>query len=364
MSNKAEGAMPRNEINTDTPEDAVTRAMVAETPADQLAEILEETERRGYKPMIREALRNEHTSPEAMQKLFDLQVAYEEREAQAALRTAIARFQSECPPIYRNKKKVGGGGFDFRYADLEQIVTETRSLLAKHGLTVQWDTRVTERDGKPPMIHVTCFVRHVAGAELTSLFECELERLLSRDGKHVRSLAQDMQATRTTAQRHSMCQALALVTSDEVPTEDWSRGGETVSAEQAKALKKLVKDTGTDKEKFLAYANADDFEGIPESRYRILELELKRKLDRQNAPMEPEPVAKAKEKAAVQDKRTQAIVKVVELFERCEIDPMPEASDVQRIADAWIGSGIPASKLRMKIVASEGNMDDLLKRLK
>lgn len=82
----------------------------------------------------------ENTTVSAAESLRAVQERVSDRKSQAALYAALAKAQGEFPAIAKNRnvkiQTKSGGSYQFKYADLEAIITATRGPLSKNGLAV------------------------------------------------------------------------------------------------------------------------------------------------------------------------------------------------------------------------------------
>ena len=95
-----------------------------------------------------------------------------------ALYAALAAAQGAFKPIEKNRsveiRMKSGEKYRFRYADLEEILTKTRSALSVNGLALI--QRVEHHQGGPLL---TCCLMHAAGGMLTSEVQIQSARELS-----------------------------------------------------------------------------------------------------------------------------------------------------------------------------------------
>ena len=70
-----------------------------------------------------------------------------DRQAAQQFNEALAKFQTNCPPIQKTStaKIVGGGGaaFGYKYAELDEIATTIAPHLAASELAFTWDSSMT-----------------------------------------------------------------------------------------------------------------------------------------------------------------------------------------------------------------------------
>lgn len=96
----------------------------------------------------------ESNSMEALEKLMDLQERWESKQARVAYYDAMSKFQSKCPVIKKNKD-----GHNYKYAPLEDIISQVSSLIAECGLSYRWEQSQTEAGA----ISIKCVVTHNQG---------------------------------------------------------------------------------------------------------------------------------------------------------------------------------------------------------
>ena len=110
------------------------------------------------------AASNSNASIEQMERLFDLQLRWEENEARKLFNAAFADFKAEGVRLVKTKH-VKFSGTEYKHAELGNICDTVIPLLSKYGLSHSWD--VKQESGA---ISVTCKVSHIAGhSESTTL---------------------------------------------------------------------------------------------------------------------------------------------------------------------------------------------------
>jgi hypothetical protein len=153
-------------------------------------------------------------SPEAMERLVNLQQRLMQQQAEEAFNLAIQRFQSACPVITKNAT-ADAGKYSYNFADLPHIAATIRPHLESAGLSYSFDSKL-ESD----RLRVTCTVHHVAGHSRTSTFEAKI------DGPSAMSQLHKSASTLTYCRRYALTLALGLTTAD---TDDDGRGITTPS---------------------------------------------------------------------------------------------------------------------------------------
>lgn len=182
---------------------------------------------------------------ETIERLVALKERAEARNAAEAMTNALAAFQAECPHIRRTSQASittgSGGSYGYKYAELDQIASVIRPLLVKHGLAYSWDM-----DAANDRITCTCILRHVAGHSLTAKFATPTST------KSAMSDQQKVAAALTYARRQSLVQVLGLTMTDK-DTDGAVQNTAKITEQQGFDIEDLIRDSGADRAKFLAY---------------------------------------------------------------------------------------------------------------
>jgi len=94
-----------------------------------------------------------------LERLFALQVQWEQREAEKAYNVAFAAFKDEAVRIIKNRSVTDGPLKGKKYAELFAVVNAVTPALSKHGLSASWKLTQDAKD----WIEVTCTIKHVGG---------------------------------------------------------------------------------------------------------------------------------------------------------------------------------------------------------
>lgn len=158
--------------------------------------------------MLASALEAGH-DVEKLGALMDLAERYEANEARKAFAGALSQFQADCPDIIENRiasVHTDTADYTYRYADLDQIMRTIRPTLKACGLSVRFNTEISE-DGK--RIKSLCTVQHRDGhAEVSEFVAPVDERLKIND-------SQKMGSANSYASRYNLCNALGLTTGED-----------------------------------------------------------------------------------------------------------------------------------------------------
>lgn len=213
---------------------------------------------------------------EKLERLIALQERVSDRRAVVEFAEAMAAFQAECPPITHSRKaKIttsSGGGYEYTYAELDAIARVVNPILAKHGLSYTWNTKVTEKN----WLDCDCIVRHING-HVADPANFSLPIASNNPGM---SEQQKVASATTFAKRQSLCAALGITTSDD----DFDGGGVSVdprpiNAKQLQEIEDLVTDAQPDLPRFLAHLGVESLEQLPVSRYREAVSFLRQKVE-------------------------------------------------------------------------------------
>lgn len=148
--------------------------------------------------MITHALNSGH-SIEQMTALMDLEERWNARESSKAYIQAMSKFQSECPVIKKLKD-----GYNYKYAPLEDIIAQIKTLLSQCGLSYRFSQE--ENDG---VIKVTCIVTHKDGHSESMQMSGKAESTKNQNS------IQASASVVTYLRRYTLTGVLGLVVADE-----------------------------------------------------------------------------------------------------------------------------------------------------
>lgn len=114
---------------------------------------------------------------------------------------ALASFQNECPII---KKSKAGAKSAYYYAPFEDIISQTKDLIRKHGFSY----RITS-ETKGQSIKAICRITHQAGHSETTEFEVPIDTRNTMMNE-----PQKFAGSRTFASRYAFCGGFGIVTMD------------------------------------------------------------------------------------------------------------------------------------------------------
>jgi ERF superfamily len=144
---------------------------------------------------------------ETMERLLIMRRELKAEWAKAEFDKAMAAFQAECPIIKKTKGvRTNTGEIAYKFAPLESIVDQVKSILTKHGFSYSVDQPVA-RQG---YVKVAVTVKHTAGHSEVTCVELPLG---NKTG--IMSQTQVEAAALTFAKRYAFCNAFGILTGDD-----------------------------------------------------------------------------------------------------------------------------------------------------
>jgi len=138
-------------------------------------------------------------------KLIDLQIKMKAEMAREAFNEAMTAFQGECPVIEKKKEVRDDGRLLYKYAPLDSIIEQVKSVLNKHGLSY-----MIKVEFQPDKVKAICIAKHKLGHSEVSDFEIPFGNKTK-----MMSGSQHAAAAATFAKRYAFCNAFGIMTGDE-----------------------------------------------------------------------------------------------------------------------------------------------------
>jgi hypothetical protein len=209
---------------------------------------------------------------ESLERIVALAERMQDRSAAREFAEAMAAFQKECPSIKKtstaNIATRGGGKFSYTYADLDEIASVVNPVLARHGLSYSFDSKL-DKD----FLTCICTVRHVNGHSVPSTFT------LPTASESAMSAQQKVGAALTFAKRQSLSAALGITTTDD-DTDAQHVSPQTISEDAAIEIEELITETGSNRERFLDFMGVRSVPEIRAADYQRAIHALKRKQEK------------------------------------------------------------------------------------
>ena len=168
-----------------------------------------------------------------LERLMNMQIQWEEREAKKAYTDAMAGFKKNPPEIIKDKHvsfKTEKGTTSYTHATIGNVVEKVVAALAEHGFSHRW---VPGRS-QGGMISITCIITHKLGHSEETTLEAPMDQSGGKNN------IQAMISTKTYLERHTLLAATGLATKDQVDDD----GASAENSNEAVALR----------EKWIAYA--------------------------------------------------------------------------------------------------------------
>lgn len=184
-------------------------AAIAEKPAPSFVDETREVTVVTTNPMMMLSQALERgASIEILNKLMDLQERWEINNARKEYENAIADARAEIKPIKKNRKGNYGN-----YADMAGIASQLDPIIASHGLSYRFRSRVEDKH-----VIVTCIVSHRAGHSEENSVPGPVDTSGSKNN------IQSIGSTLTYLQRYTLTMALGLSFEDNDDDDDGAKG--------------------------------------------------------------------------------------------------------------------------------------------
>lgn len=190
---------------------------------------------------------------ERLTALMDMRERQMNKEAEQVFNKAFAAAMAEMKDVPRNGHNKHSGQ---RYSTLDDLIRTTRPVLARHGLSMNWQTRI---DGNE--IGVTAMVRHEMGHSIQTTLAGPRD-----SGKQMNTL-QGGGSTETYLKRYSGFSILGLSSGDEAEDDGIGSGANTITAEQFVALRDKADEAGVPEDTICLAYKAPSFEQFPSNFY-------------------------------------------------------------------------------------------------
>lgn len=197
-----------------------------------------------------------------LEKMLDMKERMDVQEAERAFNAAFASASAEFPSIPMN----GRGHNSKPYALLKDIISHTRPILSKHGLSLSWDTEVTDK------VKVTACLRHIAGHSAKTAIVLPLDTSGSKNG------VQAVGSSQAYGQRYTGQAILGLSLGDDTDDDGKAAGGDRITPEQFTALRDLIEQAEADEGKLLAHFKVEHLGELPATKYGTADAMLRKKI--------------------------------------------------------------------------------------
>lgn len=142
---------------------------------------------------------------DAMERVLAMRRELKAEYSEEQFNRAMTEFQRNCPVIEKKKK-----GVKANYAPFEDIVEETKQLMADNGFSY----RITATMGDDS-VTATCVVTHIDGHKESSEFTAKVDSVKNREGSSVRTAMQDTAVALSFSKRYAFVNAFGIATKNE-----------------------------------------------------------------------------------------------------------------------------------------------------
>ena len=189
-----------------------------------------------------------------LEKMLDMKERLDARGAEQAFNAAFAAASAEFPAIPMN-----GKGHNSRpYALLKDIINQTRPVLSRHGLSLNWDVQT-----EGSVVRVTARLKHTGGYQETTQIS------LAPDTSGSKAGPQAIGSSQTYGQRYTAQAILGLSLGDDVDDDgNAAAKGRMISAEQFLELRKDMEEVGADEAAFCKHLKVEALDFLPAASFR------------------------------------------------------------------------------------------------
>lgn len=146
-----------------------------------------------------------NVSVELLEKLFELNDAYEKKLASKAYKVAFVNFQKNKPELKKTRKAdFGKGKAKFDYLPLPTLQKLIEPVLSENQLSYMWETKTVEEG-----IEITCVVSHSDGHEV------RVPLIAPKDTSGNKQVIQGIGSTVSYLKRYTLEAALGLASDED-----------------------------------------------------------------------------------------------------------------------------------------------------
>jgi len=179
-----------------------------------------------------------------------------ERQAKKAYFAAMSKCQAELPVVVKNRKNDHTRSL---YADLAAIEEQAMPVIHRHGFAVSFQPDGYNDKGE---LRVLWEISHEEGHSRNGVGEIPVDNAGSQ-GKVNKTGTQAFGSTATYGRRYLLCMLFNISTGDDRDGNKVEEPGETITEEQAVAIRKLLEETDSD---VTAFCEMGRIEAIPDMR--------------------------------------------------------------------------------------------------
>lgn len=188
----------------------------------------------------------------------------QERQAQRAYFAAMAACQAEIPVVRKTKRNTHTNS---QYADLAAIEAAAMPVIHAHGFSVSFQPDGYNDKGE---LRILWEIAHAEGHSRKGVGEIPVDGAGSQ-GKVNKTGTQAFGSTATYGRRYLLCMLFNISTGDDRDGNALKEPAQTISADQFRALRDLLEQSGRDEAKLLDWLGLDTLAELPLRRYGEIE---------------------------------------------------------------------------------------------
>lgn len=209
---------------------------------------------------IAEAARDPAVDVSKMERLFEMRERMIDRQAHLDFNAALKRAKAEMPAVLKNKYNEQTKS---HYANLESVSDAMDPIITANGFSLTFGTAPTALEGH---YLVTCTLAHEGGHEKNYEAPIPIDSAGIK-GTANKTLTHAFGSTMSYGRRYLKMMIFDVKTTDDDGNGAGPSGSVFLSDEQIEDLEALIKETGTDRVKFLAYLKEQSLESMPAAKF-------------------------------------------------------------------------------------------------
>ncbi|HYE75599.1 MAG TPA: ERF family protein [Blastocatellia bacterium] len=207
--------------------------------------------------MIRAVLEKNGNMQE-LRELLALQKEWEANEAMKEFNKDLAVVHQQIEAVVKTKINPQTKS---KYAELDEIITQTKPLYTKQGFSVIF---YEGTDSPAEHVRVCADLVHRLGHKQHYHFDVPLDGIGIKGNANMTKIHAKASSV-SYGRRYLMCMIFNIPTSDD--TDGNNSAHEVIDQQQLSSLLDMVTATGTNQEKFLKFLGIDTFEDMPKSMF-------------------------------------------------------------------------------------------------
>uniref|UniRef100_A0A6M3JH77 Putative Erf family protein n=1 Tax=viral metagenome TaxID=1070528 RepID=A0A6M3JH77_9ZZZZ len=223
---------------------------------------------------------NKGVDIERLEKLLQIQQAWETNEARKAYYEAVAAFKENPPEILKDKEnfQFSKGDKKAMYASLGSLVKAVNPALGKYGLSASWNIEQAEK-----LVKVSCKLSHRLGHSESVTMEAPPDI----SGGAAKNPIQQIKSTITYLRSLTFEAVTGLAATDEANLDDdgnSASGVEYINEKQLSSIVDMINSKNIDETPFLKYMKVESAEQIQAKDFEKAMAALKKAKGREKSP--------------------------------------------------------------------------------